>query len=214
MYGGAVDDDLDLVGEEVVAATLEAHVDHRVAAGVHRLLLEPAERELARVVPRLGELGQLGHHAVAPAAAAPREVLPADLVDGRAHDLADRADLVEVGEREVRDAQPGRERLLAARELADPLLGAERDAATGDARDVLLAARYGGIVLVVGTTAAQPVEKAHQLTSRSSAARASADSAARACRSMASARTHSSTPSGSVLIVTSRTALAREHCTR
>src|SRR5262249_13295859 len=106
--------------------------------------------------------------------------------------------------------QVRRERRPAARELADALLGGERDPAAGDPCDVLLAAR----IVIVATTAAEAVEEAHQLTSRSSAARASALCAARACRSGAIARTQSSTSSGSVLIVTSRTVFAREHCTR
>src|SRR6185369_13770544 len=117
-------------------------------AGELGLLLEPAERERARVVPGVGDRRQLGHRALAPTRA-PREALPADLVDRAAHHLADRAHLIQAGEREVVDREAGRERGLAARELEHALLGGERDAAGLDARDVRL---HGRIVAAVSTT--------------------------------------------------------------
>src|SRR4051812_47552591 len=156
MHGGAVDDDLDLVVEEVVAVALERDVDDGVAAGQLGLLLEPAERERARVVPGVGQRAQLGQRALAPARA-PREALPADLVDRAAHHLADGAHPIKPGEREVGDREAGRERGLAARELEHPLLGGERDAAGLDARDV----RLHGRVIAIVAAAQDAVEEAH-----------------------------------------------------
>ena len=66
VHRGAADDDLDLVGEERVAVVLEGHVDDGVAAREARLLLQPAERERAGVVPGVGQRPQLGQLAASP----------------------------------------------------------------------------------------------------------------------------------------------------
>ena len=93
-HRGADGDELDEPGGPLVAAAAQAHADHRVGPDGQRLVAQAAERERARVVPRVGlglELeGVARAHRPRPAALAQRHRLPAHLVEAAAHHLRDR----------------------------------------------------------------------------------------------------------------------------
>src|SRR5206468_9041518 len=119
------------------------------------------QRAGASVVPGAGQALELDEPGLGAPAARPRVVLPADLVDRAAHDLADRPDRLQPREREVADRQPRREGAATGRERGQALLGGERDAAARDALHVLLAALARGSVVALVVAALEEVEEAH-----------------------------------------------------
>lgn len=199
-----------------MTASLEGDVDDGVAAGVLGLLLQARERASASVVPCVRELLELDHPRVGAPAAGPRVALPAHLVDRRAHHLADRANRLQLRQREVGDRQAGREAGRSRRELAQALLRGKRDPARLDACDVLLAKllRVPTLLALLVVAALDEIKEAHgQPTSRCSALRACSLSAACSRSSPVNASTHFASSSDSRLMTTPRTSCWRSALT-
>ena len=134
--GGADGDVLDRSRGPVVPADGQPHADDGVGADELRLLLESRERAQARGVPRLRDDRQLRRDPAHLHAEGSGPLLPADVIDRASHHLRARTQPDRVHERELAHRQVGGEEAAAGlADLAETLLGAQRQLATLERRE-------------------------------------------------------------------------------